>query len=84
MDGITTPSASLMLNSSTRRLILVLQSDETHRQLIQEMLLAFDQHPEIMAIANTHDALRFLQRQGQYATAQRPDVVLLDPTSPIV
>jgi len=67
-----------MQDPSLPRRILVLQSDPAYGQYIQEMLAANEQQPEIIAIANTHDALNFLHHQGQYASALRPDLILLD------
>lgn len=67
-----------MQDLSTQRLILVLQSDPAQGHLIQEVLAENDVHPQIVAIAQTQEALDFLRRQGQYATSQRPDLILLD------
>lgn len=78
MNASPYPSERLMQDPSTRRLILVLQSDDADRQFMQAILTANEQQPQIMALNNTQDALNFLQRQGQYAAAQRPDLILLD------
>jgi chemotaxis family two-component system response regulator Rcp1 len=67
-----------MQDPSPQRLILVLQSDPDHRQLIQAVLAENTVRPQIVAIANTQEALDFIQRQGRYTMAQRPDLILLD------
>jgi two-component system, chemotaxis family, response regulator Rcp1 len=67
-----------MQDLSTQRLILVLQSDPTYGHLIQEVLTENEMHPQIVTIGHTQEALSFLRREGQYATSQRPDLILLD------
>jgi two-component system, chemotaxis family, response regulator Rcp1 len=67
-----------MQDLSTQRLILVLQSDPTYGHLIQEVLTENETHPQIVTIGHTQEALSFLRREGQYATSQRPDLILLD------
>lgn len=63
---------------STPRLVLILQSDPSHMHLIQKVLAEHETHPQVVAIADSQEALNFLRRQGQYETAQRPDLILLD------
>lgn len=63
---------------STSRLVLILQSDPSHVHLIQTVLAANEMHPQLLALTNSQEALTFLRRQGKYATAQRPDLILLD------
>uniref|UniRef100_B8HKH4 Response regulator receiver protein n=1 Tax=Cyanothece sp. (strain PCC 7425 / ATCC 29141) TaxID=395961 RepID=B8HKH4_CYAP4 len=67
-----------MQDLPNQRLVLVLQSEPTHRQLIQGMLAEHDVHPHIVAIDNTQDALNFLRQQEQFANSHRPDLILLD------
>lgn len=67
-----------MQDPSPQRLILVLQADPAHGQFIQSVLGGNELNAQTVAIANTQEALHFLRRQGQYALAQRPDLVLLD------
>jgi two-component system, chemotaxis family, response regulator Rcp1 len=67
-----------MQDLSTQRLILVLQSDPTHTDLIQEVLAENDMHSQMVAIHHAQEALDFLHHQGQYAASQRPDLILLD------
>lgn len=67
-----------MQDLSTQRLILVLQSDPSQGHLIQEVLAENEMRPQIISIAQAQEALDFLHQQGQYATSQRPDLILLD------
>ncbi len=67
-----------MQTSSTPRLILVLQSDPSHVRLIQTALGENERHPNVVAIADSQEALTYLRREGHYADAQRPDLILLD------
>ena len=63
---------------STPQLVLVLQSDASHVHLIQTVLTENEMCPDVVAIADAKAALAFLRRQGNYETAQRPDLILLD------
>lgn len=67
-----------MQATSTPRLVLLLQSDPSHMHLIQAVLAEHETCPQVVAIADSHEALDFLRRQGQYEAAQRPDLILLD------
>lgn len=67
-----------MQDSSTQRLILVLQSNPTYAHLIQEVLVENDLHPQIVMLEQTQDALDFLCHRGEYTTSPRPDLILLD------
>ena len=63
---------------SPSRFVLVLQSDPAHVHLIQTVLTENEMCSDVMAIADSQEALRFLHRQEHYETAQRPDLILLD------
>lgn len=67
-----------MQDSSSQRLILVLQANPDHQQLIQTVLAQSELRPQGVAIATTHAALDYLLRRGDYPTAPRPDLILLD------
>lgn len=67
-----------MMQASTQQRVLILQSDPSHVHLIQTVLAENEMHPEVVAIADSREALTFLRREGQYETAQRPDLILLD------
>jgi chemotaxis family two-component system response regulator Rcp1 len=67
-----------MQDSTSQRLILVLQSDLAYGHLIQEVLAENERRPQIVAIAEAPAALAFLRQQGEYANAPRPDLILLD------
>ncbi|MFE4107951.1 response regulator [Almyronema epifaneia] len=61
-----------------KRLILVVENNPDHQRLIAA---AFQDSPvqhEIVAIADGEQALDFLYRRGRFATATRPDLILLD------
>jgi len=67
-----------MQDPSSPRLILVLQSDPAHGQFIQSVLGRSELNAQMVAIADTQEALHFLQRRGQHTLAPRPDLILLD------
>ncbi|RZM75651.1 response regulator [Leptolyngbya iicbica] len=67
-----------MQDPSAPRLILVLQSDPAHVSVIRDVLAHHELQPQLVAIADPQAALDYLHRQGEYATAQRPDLILLD------
>lgn len=67
-----------MQASSTSRRILILQSDPSHVHLIQTVLAKNEMHPDVVAIADSQEAITFLRQQGKYKTTQRPDLILLD------
>jgi len=67
-----------MQDPSSPRLILVLQADPDHVSVIQDVLSSHEMQPQLVAIADPQAALEFLHRQGEYTTAPRPDLILLD------
>jgi chemotaxis family two-component system response regulator Rcp1 len=71
-----------MEESSTERLILVVQDNPDHSRLIEEALNEKTGRHQIVAIADGAEAMDFLHRQGNYADATRPDLILLDLNLP--
>ncbi len=71
-----------MEESSTERLILVVQDNPDHSRLIEEALNEKTGRHQIVAIADGAEAMDFLHRQGNYANATRPDLILLDLNLP--
>ncbi|NEP15857.1 MAG: response regulator [Leptolyngbya sp. SIO4C1] len=68
------------MTDETQRLILAIEDNPDHARVIQQTLAASTL--EVVAIANGEEALAFLTRQGRYATARRPDLILLDLNLP--
>lgn len=67
-----------MEEPTAKRLILVVENNPEHADLIQTVLReSFDRY-EIVAIAEGHQALNFLHQQEDYNNAPRPDLILLD------
>ena len=71
-----------MEESSAERLILVVQDNPDHSRLIEEALNEKTGRYQIIAIADGVEAMDFLHRQGNYADATRPDLILLDLNLP--
>lgn len=70
-----------MKESTAERLILVVEDNLDHVRIITD---AFAENPkyQIVAIADGAQALEFLHRKGEYTTALRPDLILLDLNLP--
>ena len=62
---------------ATERLILVVEENPQHAQLIQTALQA-DGELHQLIVLNEEEAIEFLQGQGKYSNASRPDLILLD------
>ena len=62
---------------ATERLILVVEENPQHAQLIQAALQA-DGELHQLVVLNDEEAVEFLQGQGKYSNASRPDLILLD------
>ncbi|NEQ30397.1 MAG: response regulator [Leptolyngbya sp. SIO4C5] len=60
------------------RLILVIENSLEHQRLIEAVFQESTVPHKIVAIADGEQALNFLYRQGEYRTAARPDLILLD------
>lgn len=71
-----------MDNHERERLILVIDADAEHRQII-EQVLTHSTHPcRVVTISNSHQAVDFLHHKGDYHQAPRPDLILLDVELP--
>jgi CheY-like chemotaxis protein len=62
--------------------VLVVDDDPADTMMIEEALLAAEVPPVVHSVADGREALDFLRRQGRYAEAPRPDLVLLDLNMP--
>ena len=57
------------------RLILVIEENQEQVHWIRS---AFEQEYQVAAIADGTQVMNFLHRRGEFAQAQRPDLILLD------
>lgn len=64
------------------RLVLIVESNPDQAQLIRTALDNQAGAYEVMTIADGLEAMDFLHRQGEYRTAPRPDLILLDLNLP--
>ncbi len=71
-----------MEESPAERLILVVQDNPEHTDLIKAALNENSGRRKIVAISDGLQALDFLHRRGNYADARRPDLILLDLNLP--
>lgn len=67
-----------MEDSELQQLILVIDDQQDHLEIIERVLIDSTRYAQIVTIATTREAIGFLRRQGQYAQAQRPDMVLMN------
>jgi two-component system, chemotaxis family, response regulator Rcp1 len=71
-----------MEESPSKRLILIVEDNPTHAQLIEQVLQARNVQHQIVAIADGIEAMNFLHRQDKYMDAATPDLILLDLNLP--
>ncbi len=71
-----------MEESLAERLILVVQDNPEHTDLIKAALNENSGRRKIVAISDGLQALDFLHRRGNYADARRPDLILMDLNLP--
>ena len=62
--------------------ILVVDDNKAHIRLLQEAFRNTQNTPTIFSVQDGVDALEYLYRQGKYAKATVPDLVLLDLNLP--
>jgi chemotaxis family two-component system response regulator Rcp1 len=67
-----------MMNAAAERLILVVDDNQDHIQIIEQTLNESLADSRIVAVASGQAALNFLHRREQYTASPRPDIVLLD------
>lgn len=71
-----------MQNRSIR--FLLVEDDDDHADLIQRAIATAEVEIAVDRVCDGEAALAFLSRDGEYADARRPDVVLLDINLPKV
>ncbi len=64
------------------RLILVINAQQEHLQIIEQVLASSTIPCQVVSIPNSHQAIEFLRHQGNYHQAPRPDLILLDAHLP--
>ncbi|GAB2596896.1 two-component system response regulator [Paractinoplanes abujensis] len=62
--------------------ILVVDDDDADALMISEALAAADTMANVERVADGREALDYLRREGAYAQASRPDLILLDLNMP--
>ena len=62
--------------------ILLVEDNPGDVRLTQEALRDGKVHNELVSVPDGIEALAYLRREGKYADAQRPDVILLDLNLP--
>ena len=67
-----------METSQKERLILVVEDQPDHLQIIKQVLSESTVTCQVVAIPNSDQAIEFLRHQGDYHQASRPDLILLD------
>ena len=67
-----------METSQKERLILVVEDQPDHLQIIKQVLSESTVTCQVVAIPNSDQAIEFLRHQGDYCQASRPDLILLD------
>lgn len=71
-----------MEESTTDRLILVIEDDIRHAQLIEAVLSDNTAQYQIVLLRDGVQALNFLRQRAEYADAPRPHLILLDLNLP--
>jgi CheY-like chemotaxis protein len=63
--------------------ILVVDDDDADALMIEEALAGSDEmHSRVERVTDGREALDYLRREGRYADASRPDLILLDLNMP--
>ena len=62
--------------------ILVVDDDDADALMIEEALEAADRPAVVDRVADGREALRYLRQEDEHASAERPDIVLLDLNMP--
>ncbi|MEU8238428.1 response regulator [Actinoplanes missouriensis] len=69
--------------TSTRALdVLIVDDDDADALMIEEALETAAVPPHVHRVADGAQALEYLRREGAYADARRPDLILLDLNMP--
>jgi len=61
---------------------LVVDDDDADALMISEALEATDSSATVARVADGREALDYLRREGEFSTAHRPDLILLDLNMP--
>lgn len=69
-------------NNTHPRIILMIDDNPTDVLLIKEAFAFCEVNSEVHVAEDGVYALEFLQRQGEYSNAPRPDIILLDLNMP--
>ena len=62
--------------------ILVVDDDDADALMIEEALAAAETRARVERVTDGREALNYLRREGSYAEASRPDLILLDLNMP--
>lgn len=62
--------------------ILVVDDDDADALMISEALESSERQSVVRRVADGQEALEYLRRQGRFAEAHRPDLILLDLNMP--
>jgi CheY-like chemotaxis protein len=62
--------------------VLIVDDDDADTMMIEEALMSEPGPPVVNRVGDGAEALQYLRRQGEYAEAVRPDLVLLDLNMP--
>lgn len=66
----------------TERLVLVIENDRSHAELIKHTLNTHAANYQVVVIGDGAHALQFLRQTGDYVDAPRPNLILLDLNLP--
>ncbi|AEV85555.1 chemotaxis protein CheY [Actinoplanes sp. SE50] len=62
--------------------VLIVDDDDADTLMIEEALLDVEPAPAVHRVSDGSEAIDYLRRQGPYADARRPDLILLDLNMP--
>lgn len=62
--------------------LLIVEDNRAHVRLIREVFKASERSCRLIDVNDGVEAMRYLRREGSYADAQRPDLILLDLNLP--
>lgn len=62
--------------------VLLVDDNPADLDLARDLLIANEHPRQVNAVTDGEDAVAFLRREGQYASAQRPDLIILDLNLP--
>ncbi|MGD1910705.1 MAG: response regulator [Rivularia sp. (in: cyanobacteria)] len=65
-----------------RKIIFLVEDNKADVRLIQEALKNSSLPHEVMTVRDGIEAMAFLRREGEYSSAPRPDLILLDLNLP--